>query len=76
MRDSFNLLKRPTEPETLDAWAKILEDIAKVAILALPVIIYQRRIKMALTIGLFTLAALMGGVVLAINHAVKADKNA
>lgn len=31
---------------------------------------------MALTIGLFTLAALMGGVVLAINHAVKADKNA
>ncbi|STO72256.1 Uncharacterised protein [Avibacterium paragallinarum] len=31
---------------------------------------------MALTIGLFTLAAVMFGIVMAINHAVKKDKNA
>lgn len=31
---------------------------------------------MALTIGLFTLAAVMFGIVLAINHAVKQDKKA
>lgn len=36
----LNLLKRPIESETLDAWAKILEDIAKVAILAVPVVIF------------------------------------
>ena len=32
----LNLLKRPIEVETLDTWAKILEDMAKVAILAIP----------------------------------------
>lgn len=31
---------------------------------------------MALTIGLFTLAAVMFGILLAINHAVKQDKKA
>lgn len=35
----WNLLKRPIEPETIDAWAKWLEDIAKVAIVAVPVVI-------------------------------------
>lgn len=36
----FNLFKVPLEPETLEAWLKTLDDIAKVAILALPVLIY------------------------------------
>ncbi len=36
----LNLFKRPIEPDTLDAWAKIIEDIAKVAILAIPVVIF------------------------------------
>lgn len=36
----FNLFNVPLEPDTLDAWLKILDDIAKVAILALPVLVY------------------------------------
>lgn len=36
----FNLLQRPIERETIDAWAKVLEDLAKVAILATPVVLY------------------------------------
>ncbi|VEB24441.1 hypothetical protein [Avibacterium volantium] len=36
----LNLFKRPIEVETLEAWAKMVEDIAKVAILAVPVIIF------------------------------------
>lgn len=66
MRDSFNLLKRPTEPETLDAWAKILEDIAKVAILALPVIIFGQNgvfFKFASSVAILMIAyfSLIGG---------------
>ncbi|MBN6712051.1 hypothetical protein JFL47_12630 [Haemophilus haemoglobinophilus] len=36
----LNLLKRPIEAETLDAWAKWLEDIAKVSIIAVPVVVF------------------------------------
>ncbi|MFU2088620.1 hypothetical protein [Avibacterium avium] len=36
----LNLFKCPIEVETLEAWAKMVEDIAKVAILAVPVIIF------------------------------------
>ncbi|MCW9733851.1 hypothetical protein L5B97_10340 [Avibacterium sp. 20-15] len=36
----LNLFKRPIEIETVEAWAKLLEDIAKVAILAVPMIIF------------------------------------
>lgn len=36
----FNLFKRPIETETIDAWSKIADDIAKVAILAIPVMLY------------------------------------
>ncbi|MCF7522118.1 hypothetical protein L4G92_08695 [Neisseria sp. ZJ106] len=62
----FNLLKRPIETETLDAWAKILEDIAKVAVLALPVVIFGQNgvaFKAASSIALLTIAyfALIGG---------------
>lgn len=62
----FNLLKRPIESETLDAWAKILEDIAKVAILAIPVVIFGQNgvfFKSASTIALLMAAyfALIGG---------------
>lgn len=39
----FNLFNVPLEPDTLDAWLKILDDIAKVAILALPVVLYGDR---------------------------------
>ncbi|WP_273382563.1 hypothetical protein [Actinobacillus porcinus] len=35
----FNLFKRPIEKETLDDWAKIANDIAKVAMLAVPVVL-------------------------------------
>lgn len=36
----YNLFKRPIENETIDAWSKIADDIAKVAILAIPVMLY------------------------------------
>lgn len=36
----LNLFKRPIEKDTLDDWAKIATDIAKVAIIAIPVILY------------------------------------
>ncbi|MDH2925840.1 hypothetical protein FW755_05155 [Lonepinella koalarum] len=36
---NLNLFKVPIEQDTLDAWAKMAEDIAKVAILALPVVV-------------------------------------
>lgn len=62
----LNLLKRPIEAETLDAWAKILEDIAKVALLALPVVIFGQNgafFKIASSVALLFIAyfALIGG---------------
>ncbi|PJG86094.1 hypothetical protein [Conservatibacter flavescens] len=36
----FNILRRPFEKSTFEAWAKIFDDIAKVAFLGIPVIIY------------------------------------
>lgn len=36
----FNLIKSPIENDTLSAWAKITDDIAKIAFLAIPAIIY------------------------------------
>ena len=36
----FNLFRKPYEKETLDAWAKISDDIGKVAILAIPVMLF------------------------------------
>lgn len=36
----LNLFKLPIEKDTLDDWAKITTDVAKVAILAIPVILY------------------------------------
>lgn len=50
------LFQRPFEKETLDDWAKMTIDIAKVAILALPVIIYNND---ELLIKLFNAAALL-----------------
>lgn len=38
----FNITKRPFEKETLDDWAKLSVDVAKVAILAIPVILYGK----------------------------------
>ncbi|MFZ7159025.1 hypothetical protein ACLSY3_01410 [Avibacterium avium] len=36
----FNIFKRPVNKESLQSWCKILDDIAKVAILAAPVVLY------------------------------------
>lgn len=36
----FNIFKRPINKESLESWTKILDDVAKVAILAIPVILY------------------------------------
>ncbi|QIM62873.1 hypothetical protein A1D29_05985 [Pasteurellaceae bacterium Orientalotternb1] len=37
----FNLFKRPLHKDSLDSWCKILDDVAKVAILAIPVVLYN-----------------------------------
>lgn len=36
----LSLFKRPFEKETLESWSKMCDDIAKVAILAEPVVIW------------------------------------
>ncbi|HDX1039598.1 hypothetical protein OQ257_08585 [Actinobacillus equuli subsp. equuli] len=37
----FRLFKPPFEISTLEAWSKMSDDIAKVAILAIPVMLYS-----------------------------------
>lgn len=36
----LNLFKKPIKKSSFEAWAKLMDDIAKVAILAIPVILY------------------------------------
>lgn len=36
----LNIFKRPLHKDSLDSWCKMLDDIAKVAILAVPVVLY------------------------------------
>lgn len=36
----LNLFKKPIKKSSFEAWAKMMDDIAKVAILAIPVILY------------------------------------
>lgn len=38
----WNLFKRPVEQSSFEAWAKISDDIAKVAILTVPVMLYGK----------------------------------
>lgn len=38
----INLFKRPIEKSSFESWAKMADDIAKVAILAIPVILYGK----------------------------------
>lgn len=55
----LNLLKRPIEAETLEAWAKIMEDLAKVALLTLPVVIFGQNstlFKVIASVALFAIA--------------------
>lgn len=37
----LNIFKHPLNKESVDSWCKILDDIAKVAILAIPVVLYS-----------------------------------
>lgn len=65
----LNLFKRPIEVETLEAWAKMVEDIAKVAILAVPVIIFGQngilfKILSSLTLMFVIYATLVAGKLL------------
>lgn len=38
----LNLFQKPIEKLSLESWAKMLDDIAKVAILSLPVMLYGK----------------------------------
>ncbi|MFU2047811.1 hypothetical protein ACLSZ3_00835 [Avibacterium gallinarum] len=65
----LNLFKRPIEVETLEAWAKMSEDIAKVEILAVPVIIFGQngilfKIMSSLTLMFVIYATLVAGKLL------------
>lgn len=55
----FNIFKKPFEKGTLEAWAKIFDDIAKVAFLAIPVMIYG---KDAIGLKLFNIGILVIGI--------------
>lgn len=36
----LNLFKRPVETATFEAWSKMCDDVAKVSVMALPVVFY------------------------------------
>ncbi|OOH86461.1 hypothetical protein BMT54_10740 [Pasteurellaceae bacterium 15-036681] len=38
----LGLFRFPTKKETIDAWAKMLEDFTKVAVLAMPVVFFGK----------------------------------
>lgn len=38
----LNLFQKPFETKTLDVWAKMSDDVAKVAVLGIPVVIYMK----------------------------------
>lgn len=42
----WNLCQFPTSKETIEAWAKILEDIAKVSLIAIPVLVFGKETDM------------------------------
>ncbi|ATW42506.1 hypothetical protein Q7469_03310 [Glaesserella parasuis] len=52
----LNIFTKPFEQETLDDWAKLSVDIAKVAILAIPVILYGKDILLIKFINIFLLS--------------------
>ena len=50
----LNMFKRPLNKESLDSWCKILDDVAKVAILAISVVLYgQNEIVYKVANGIF-----------------------
>lgn len=51
----LTLFKRPIEKETLDAWAKVSDDIGKVAILAIPVMLFGESTLLIKAINSFLL---------------------
>lgn len=54
---NINVFKRPIGKTTLNAWAKMADDIAKVAILAIPVMLYENNplpIKTGISVFLIT----------------------
>lgn len=59
----WNIFKKPIEPETIDAWAKIADDIAKVALLAIPVMLYGNE---TLPLKLVNSALLLAGAYFAL----------
>lgn len=36
----WNIFKRPINPESLESWVKMLDDLAKVALVTIPVLLY------------------------------------
>lgn len=59
----LNPFKRPIRKETLDAWAKIFEDGTKLAIFAIPVVLYG---KEQLADKLFLMVSLIVGIYISI----------
>lgn len=63
-----HILKRPFEKETLDDWAKLSVDIAKVAILALPVILYGDSTIGLKAVNILSLCGIIYGSILSARH--------
>lgn len=70
----LNLFRSPIEKETLEDWGKLCLDIAKVAILAIPVMIYG---KDPVTLKLFniSLLAFFAYISLLISRALRQKQN-
>ncbi|QIW16044.1 hypothetical protein A4G20_06705 [Pasteurellaceae bacterium RH1A] len=67
----WNILKKPIEKSSLEAWAKIADDIIKVAILALPVILYNEQYSNVLkTFNIIAVLFIIYGLI-AISRAIR-----
>ncbi|MDP8033579.1 hypothetical protein QJU43_04680 [Pasteurella atlantica] len=55
----WNLFKKPIEKSSFEAWSKMSDDIAKVAILAIPVIIYGAGTILSKTMDILLLLSLI-----------------
>lgn len=52
----LNIFKKPIEKPSLEAWSKMTDDVAKIALLAFPVILYGERTTLFKTFNLLLLA--------------------
>ncbi|OOH87690.1 hypothetical protein BMT54_09620 [Pasteurellaceae bacterium 15-036681] len=59
----LNIFKRPVEKATIEAWAKIMDDFFKVAVLTIPVIIYGKESSSFKVLNVVSLLIIIYGLI-------------